>query len=331
MVPERYATEVERRAGTLTEEVWSGKLLIHNILCPVDFSEFSQRAFRYAAAIARHFQAHLFVQHTVPVSTALFLEGADLGMIRHSLEASSHEAKREIQTLVQEAGVEPSKSTVMVNEGDVRERIQDTITEQKIDLLVMGTHGRKGFNRLMLGSVAEHVVHEVICPVLVISRPETEFVRLEEREPVCLQTILAATDFSRNSDRALTHALRWAAEWSAKVTLFHSVETAAPGMKGLIDLLPEYNPFFEKQVAEAWEKIRTQVPEAAQRRCEVAFEVCQGNAREQILQFAAERKPDLIVMGSRGLGRSSLAWGSTISGVVRDGRFPVLAIRHLVD
>ena len=102
-------------------------------------------------------------------------------------------------------------------------------------------------------------------------------------------------------------------------------------MKGLIDLLPEYNPYFEKQVAEAWEKIRTQVPEAAQRRCEVAFEVCQGNAREQILQFAAERKPDLIVMGSRGLGRSSLAWGSTISGVVRDGRFPVLAIRHLVD
>lgn len=331
MAPRNLATETERRVAVPTEEVWSGKLRIRNILCPVDFSEFSRRAFRYAAAIAEHFGAHLCVQHTVHVSPILYLEGADLSLARNSLEASMREADREIQHLLREAGIRASEATVLVNEGDIRDRIQQTIAEQKVDLLVMGTHGRKGFNRLMLGSVAEHVVHEVLCPVLVVCRPEAEFVQLEEGEPVRLKTILVATDFSRNSDRALTHALRWATEWSSQIILFHAVETTPPSMKGLVDLFPEYNPYFEKQVAEAWEKIRMQVPEAVQRRCEVAFEVCQGNAREQLLKFAEKKKPDLIVMGARGLGRSSLAWGSTISGVVRDGRYPVLAIRHLMD
>ncbi|MBI4463609.1 MAG: universal stress protein [Acidobacteria bacterium] len=324
-------TENEHRTFATAEEVWSGKLHIHNILCPVDFSEFSRRAFQYAAAIAEHFQARLIVQHTVHISPVLFLEGADLTMVRSSLEASRTEANREIRHLIQETGIGTENAIVVVNEGDIRDHIQETISEQNIDLLVMGTHGRKGFNRLMLGSVAEHVVHEAVCPVLVVCRPETEFIQLEEREPVRLKTILAATDFSRNSDRALTHALRWATEWSSRVILFHAVETTPPTMKSMVDLFPEYNPYFERQVAEAWEKIRTQIPEAAQRHCEVTFEVRQGNAREQLLKFAAERKPDLMVMGARGLGRSSLAWGSTISGVVRDGRYPVLAIRHLMD
>jgi nucleotide-binding universal stress UspA family protein len=63
----------------------------------------------------------------------------------------------------------------------------------------------------------------------------------------------------------------------------------------------------------------------------LTYEVRQGNPREQILQYAQEVRPDLIVMGSRGSGRSNVVWGSTISGIVRDGRFPVLSVRHLRD
>ena len=84
-------------------------------------------------------------------------------------------------------------------------------------------------------------------------------------------------------------------------------------------------------MAEAWEKIHTVIPPTALSRCEVSYEVRQGNARAEILQYAAEKKPDLIVMGARGMGRSDVVWGSTISGVVRDGRFPVLSVRHLLD
>lgn len=317
--------------AAVPEDPWISRLQINNILCPVDFSEFSRRAFRYAVAIARHFQARVFLQHTVHISPALFLEGVDPTFVQSALQASLRQANVDTRRLVEEAGVPMSEVSLLVNEGDAHERILRTIGEQKIDLLVMGTHGRKGFNRLMLGSVAERVIHEVVCPVLVVCRPQTEFVALENTEPVHLKTILLATDFSRNSDRALTYALRWASEWSGNAILFHAVETPPPAMKGIVDLFPEYNPYFEKQVSEAWEKIRTQIPEAAQRTCPVTYEVRQGSAKEEILKIAAEKKPDLLVMGARGLGRSALTWGSTISGVVRDGRFPVLAIRHLRD
>ena len=194
----------------------------------------------------------------------------------------------------------------------------------------MGTHGRKGFNRLALGSVAERIVHEAKCPVLVICRPHRDFVAPEELEPVNLKTILLATDFSPNSGLALAQALRWAAEWSGKLVLFHAVEEIPPETQGRVDLFPEYNPYFEKQLVEAWETIQKQVPPETKTKCEISFEVCHGDAKERILQMAEEKSADLIVMGSRGLGRAGAVWGSTISAVMRDGRFPILAVPHAV-
>ena len=327
--PERFQPETS--VQTLPEESWTARLVVKNILCPVDFSVFSLRAFRYAIGIARHFQARLFVQHTQSMGVALALEEMNTGAARQALGFSRQEAEQRLRHLIAESLADPSEISVLVNEGDVRDCILQTVTEQKIDLVVMGTHGHKGFNRLVMGSVAEHIVHEAICPVLVVCRPETGFVTSEDTEPVHLKTILAATDFSPNSGRALIHALRWASEWNGKVILLHVVEEAPPRMRGLVDLLPEFNPYFDKEVAEVWEKIQRVIPPEALKRCEVSYEVRQGNPKAQILRFAAEKKPDLIVMGARGLGASNVVWGSTISEVVRDGRFPVLAVRHLVD
>lgn len=330
MTPKQFFRDPAVATVPLQEVPRFGKLLVRNVLCPLDFSEFSRRAFQYAAGIARHFQARLFLEHTVHIPAAMFLEGEALS-VQETFEASRYQAGTEIQRLVQQVQGELPEVSVLIQEGDVRDRILQTIAEQKIDLVVMGTHGRRGFNRLVLGSVAEHIVHEAICPVLVVSRPRSDFVSLQEAEPVHLKSVLLATDFSPNSDRALSYALRWASEWSGKVTLFHAVEEAPSSMQGLVDLFPEYNPYFERQIAEAWAKIHRVIPAAVHPRCEVAWEVRQGNPKEQILQFAEEQSPDLIVMGSRGFGRNSVAWGSTISGVVRDGRFPVLAVRHLVN
>jgi nucleotide-binding universal stress UspA family protein len=321
----------QSETSVLPEESWTSRLVLKNILCPVDFSEFSLQAFRFAVGIARHFQARLIVQHTIHIPTSTLPEGPEVIKPREMLELSRRRAEQDLHRLIAESGAEGTEIYVKVNEGDVKDRIVQTVGAQNIDLVVMGTHGRKGVSRLVLGSVAEHIVHEAVCPVLVVSHPETGFVKLEDTEPVHLKTILAATDFSPDSARALTHALRWASEWNGKVVLFHAVETPPPRMHGMIDLLPEFNPYFDKEVAEAWERIHQVIPEAARNRCELTYEVRQGNPREQILQYAQEMRPDLIVMGSRGSGRSSVVWGSTISGVARDGRFPVLSLRHLTD
>jgi nucleotide-binding universal stress UspA family protein len=193
----------------------------------------------------------------------------------------------------------------------------------------MGTHGHKGFSRLVLGSVTEGLIHQSVCPVLVVSRPKEDIAPLEQG--VRIRTILLATDFSHHSDRALTYALKWGWEWNAKVVLFHAVEEPAKAMQGLTDLFPEYNPYFERQVARAWERIQRLVPKTAPERREVVYEIRHGNAREEILRVAEEKHADLIITGARGTGQSGAPWGSVSSAVVRDGRFPVLVVRELTS
>ncbi|MBI1956762.1 MAG: universal stress protein [Acidobacteria bacterium] len=318
----------EPAAEPLLEESHSARPRIKNILCPVGFSEFSQRAFRYATSIARHFGARLFVQHTVRRSLIDDTLGA-----RDSLHAELQKAGIQMKQLLATARDEQlviPPIVRVVSEGDIRQRIFESIHQHEIDLLVMGTHGRKGLDRLVHGSLTERIVHEVVCPVFVVSHPERDFITPEEIEPVSLKTILLPIDFSPASNRALTYGLHWATEWSGNLILFHAVEKSTPAMKGIVDLFPEDNPYFEKDLVEAWEKIRAQVSRKLPQSCVVTYEVRHGNAKEQILQVAAEKKPDLIVMGARGLDKSAGAWGSTISGVVRDGRFAVLGVRELV-
>ena len=311
----------------LTDGVHSGRLLVRNILCPVGFSQFSQRAFDYACGIARHFGARLFLQHTVQAS---LLESA-VGN-PESIHIRRQRAEMDLRRMIAKAWDEQLEHPQVfpeVKEGDIRDRIRESMEQHEIDLLVMGTHGRKGLDRLVHGSLTESIVHEVLCPVLVVSHPQRDFIAPEEPEPVHLRTFLVPTDFSPASDRALTYALRWAAEWSGKVIFFHAVERTSPARKGLAEMSSEDAPRREKEFAEAWERIQAKVSEAAPAQCEVSYEVRHGNAKEQILKIAAEKNPDLIVMGAHGLGRSAVAWGSTISEVVRDGRFPVLGVREL--
>jgi nucleotide-binding universal stress UspA family protein len=243
------------------------------------------------------------------------------------IEIQLQAAREEVRRMMISRGIDTSEATVLLNEGFVSQRILETISKEGIDLLVMGTHGHRGFNRLVLGSVTESIIHQAACPVLAVSRPQKDFVQRDQGER--LRTILLATDFSLHSDRALAYALKWGCEWASKVVILHTVEETAPAMRGLVDLFPEYNPLFERQVAAAWEKIRDLVPEAAQPWSQVVYEVRHGNPKEEILRVAQEQGADLVITGARGAGRSGAPWGSVSSAIVRNGRFPVLVVRDL--
>ena len=303
------------------------RLKIATILCPVDFSEFSQGAFRFALALARHFGSRLLVQHTVQPPMHLFPEeqAVNMSAVQQYFQDQLEGSREEIHRMLISNGVEPHEATVVLNQGEVRNHILETIAKEQVDLLVMGTHGGKGFNRLTLGLVADGMTHQTACPMLVIGQPRAGFAAPGEQVTARLKTILLATDFSAHSDRALTYALQWGREWNAKVIVLHAVPELPPAMKGIVDLLREYNPYFERQVTDARENIRRLIPEAVQQRCEVAYEVRHGNPKEEILRVAEEKGADLIVMGTRG-GGSTLPWGSVSSAVVPNGRFPVLVV-----
>jgi nucleotide-binding universal stress UspA family protein len=292
----------------------------------VDFSEFSHRAFRYAVSLARHFGSRLFIQHTVEPPQYLLLEGVGPGVVKDSPEKQLHTSREAIRRMLISNKVDSSEVTVLLNQGNIAVRILETIVEEPIALVVMGTHGRKGFNRFMLGSVTEGIIHQAACPVLVISQPEKE-IAVPGMEEFRLRTILLATDFSGHSDQAVTYAIKWGCEWSSRVVIHHTVQETPSSMRGIVDLFPEFNPYFERQLARAWKEIRHLVPEQAQQRCEVACDVRHGNPKEEILRVADEKSADLIIMGARGTDGSTLPWGSVSSAVVRDGRFPVLVVR----
>ena len=329
MQPHSYFEESRNLAESRPVEQWSERLVIRNLLCAVDFTEYSYQAFRYASEIARHFGSHLYVQHIVAVPPETSWSADPSGLAKERLRGARRIAEDELRRLQTEEDLGDLNITYMLNDGVVRSQILETVAQNKIDLLVLGTHARKGVKRLFEGSLAERLVHEAVCPVLVVSRPQTDGRDLLEPRSLRLRTILLATDFSRNSDRALTYALRWAAEWSGRVILLHTVETGSKAVQPFTDLLPESDATLETRVRNAWEKLRMLVPDPSHTHCQMEYEVRDGDAGEQILDCAAEKKADLIVMGVRGLGRSSFTWGSTLSDVVRDSRFPVLALRHL--
>jgi nucleotide-binding universal stress UspA family protein len=329
MLQHGYSQEKQIVAEPRAVAQWSEKLAIRNLLCAVDFTDYSLQAFRYATEIARHFCAHLFIQHIVAVPPEATWSDDPSGLAKERLRGSRRMAEEELRRLQMEADLGDLGVTYMLHDGVVRSQILLTVTQKKIDLLVLGTHARKGVKRLFEGSLAERLVHEAVCPVMVVSRPRKDANGLAEPGSLRLQTLLLATDFSRNSDRALTYALRWAAEWSGRVILLHTVETGSKAVQPFYDLLPESDASLETRIREAWDKLRILVPDPARIHCELEYAVRDGDAGEQILDCAAEKQADLIVMGARGLGRASSTWGSTLSEVVRDGRFPVLALRHL--
>jgi len=310
----------------------TGSLQIRNILCPVDFSEFSSVAFRYANVLAYHFGARIFLHHTLQTPQNLLLGTMDATVVQGAFDAERLNQKDKLASMMELAGAEHQEIVPLTNEGEPITNILEIIKAQNIDLVVMGTHGHKGFNRLVLGSVTEQVIHEATCPVLVVSKTGLRkggFITPSSLEPLPLRTILLATDFSAASDRAVTYALRWASEWQGKVVVFHAVEAVPSITQGRVDLFPEYNPSFEQQIARAWEKVRYLVPETAGKTCEVAYEIRHGHPKEEILRVAEEKSADLIVMGARGFGKGSHAWGSNSSAVVRAGSFPVLVVRQL--
>ncbi|MBI2819100.1 MAG: universal stress protein [Acidobacteria bacterium] len=311
------------------ESDWGGNLRLRRVLCPVDLSEVSERALRLAARIASHYDARLFVQHTFPQ-----IDGRETRRVGDSLPVEELPAELqfkelEVRQLVERAGADRCHLSLIMNDGAPRERILETISAKAIDLMVIGTQGRRGLQRLVQGSLTERVIHQASCPSLVINRRGALAAPHRKFDPLHLKTILVATDFSSNSMRLIIYALRWAWGPSSRVILLHSVETAPPALGKLSDLLPEYGADVEQRLREASGRMRALIPFPNRLPYQIDFEVRDGDPKEQILRVARENRADLIIMGARILANPAAVWGSTIAGVLRHGRYPVLAVRHL--
>jgi len=291
-------------------------LKIERILCPTDFSDFSQRAYDYALSLARHYNAELYLLHVVRPVIIGYPEYAIPDTVNEfygELREHAEEQLREFAKVHAEGGLH---AKVIVEEGVVTESILDFAGENSIDMIVMGTHGRKGFQRLTLGSVTERVLRRAGCPVLVVRRPAHDFVAPGSgAEPVHLHKILFCSDFSECSERALQYALSLATEYKSELSLLHVLEHLPSPQ----DREPETN--------NALRRLDESIPEEARSCCKIKPIVSVGKPYEEIIKFAELNQTDLVIVGVRGRNALDLAlFGSTTQRVIQLGPCPVLAI-----
>ncbi len=312
-----------------TEGVAKPAVEIREILTPIDFSEGSRNALRYAQALAGGSDASLVLAHVVDFGD-LNHAAMRLGpVVGEKLEESVvAEAGEQLKTLVQEELEPETKRSHYVHAGKTVDLIEEVARASEADLMVVSTHSDRVVRHALLGSTAEKLVRHAPCPVLVVRDKEHEFVEDKEgADPrsFSLKKILAPTDFSEESLKALRYALTLGKPFNAEVDLLHVVNTGCFGAGyAAVDL-----PAITEQVVEGSEE---SLKELAEREIgsadNVIREVRVGPTAQTIAEVAREREMDLIVVSTHGnTGLKRMLLGSNAENIVRHAPCPVLVVR----
>ncbi len=294
--------------------------MVTNILCSLDRSETSRRAFECAVLLARVWRAKLSAVEVLEVPIPPMPPGPWEGFVLTDQIRRAY--LDELTRAVQPAKALGIDVPCTVREGRVVHEILAEASRLHADLLVMGTHGRGGFERFVLGSVAEKVLRLASCPVLVVPpRPHP----IDPARP--FQSIMCAVDFSASSIDAVAYAASLARETSAKITLVHVVEW--PFGEGRdAEVPPEIAQLRRSHEDEGRRRLQEVLVQHGLAKNAVETVVTTGKAWRDILRVAQESAPDLIVMGIHGRGAMDLALlGSTTHHVIRQAPCPVLTVR----
>ncbi len=292
-------------------------LEIKLILCPVDFSEFSIRAYHHALSLAAHYQAKVVVQNIVEIWRYPYADYvASQGDYQEFCRALREGGEEKLREFVKQHPHDDVQPELAVHEGVAADCILSFVKARKPDLIVMGTHGRRGFDRMVLGSVADRVMRRAPCPVLTICKAPMESTAGEERHHEHhLNRILYCTDFSENSEPALNYAISATEEYDAELTLLHVLEDVRSPART------------QEAIAIATAKLDKLIPAEKRKKLKVKTAVRIGKPYQQIIQFALEGKTDMVAMGVSGRGALDRAvFGSTTYRVIQLGPCPVLAV-----
>jgi len=284
---------------------------IKKILCPVDFFPASDAAVNYAAGLAANYDAEIHLLHVItPIAAGAFEYAYDTTEMMKSLEEASAQEMDELAAKVKIAGVVVAKE---LRVGDIYLEIKAAVEDIKPDLIVMGTHGRRGVERWFMGSTTEKLLRHSPVPLVTISAAgEKSFAAPRFRR------ILVTTDFSDGTADALAYAFSVAQENESEITLLHVVHDISVDMSG------RYQDSLLNGVRRQLEDM---IPAEARNWCNVLTRVETGVPYRIIQRILEDQKVDLLVMNIHGKGMLDRALlGSTAERVVRAASCPVMSI-----
>jgi universal stress protein A len=196
---------------------------LKSILCPIDFSDFSAAAYQYALSQAEYYNARILALHVVELWKYPFADyaGQEANYAKFS---SALNVGGEVQLFVKQYSAGGLQPDIVTHQGSAPNCILSFAQRENIEVIVMGTHGRRGFDRMLFGSTTDRVIRKASCPVLVVSVDSHKTLATGPDGRHRLSSILYCTDFSNNSERARGYAVSLAAEYSAQLILLHVAE-----------------------------------------------------------------------------------------------------------
>ncbi len=298
-----------------------------HILVATDFSKPSRRALCDALVLAAEHHAQLTLIHVLhPDRKYGALENPP------ELDLDRRAAEKEIQALATEFAPEHPIDATVVRHGPVAAQVAAVIEEKAIDLLVIGTRGRGGLQKLALGSVAEELLRVAACPVMTIG-PKADIATVTNGPG--FHRILFATDFGKGSAKALPLALALARGQQAKLIMLHMISPMPATSASLSAYAPagaaadELQEWEESSHKRAIQELRQCLPKETGLEQEVEFVVGTDFLPEGVLTASAKFKVDLIVMGANRTASAKAAahipW-SAVHEVVRFAPCPVLTV-----
>lgn len=296
-------------------------LNIRNILFPTDHSACAERAFRHAGFLSERHGAELHALRVTPVPAPL----ADAPLadprsegLKYFQEEVAERLHRKWEDEAAESGL-PEKTalvTEQVKAPSVPEAILTYAEEQDVDLIVMGTHGRRGLRRFMLGSVAEEVVRHAPCDVLTVRG---------ERPPE-IERLLVSIDLSTHARELIQHALDLSTVCGATLDVLHVIEPAPPSLLALEELVAD--DFASRVRASARKRLEEMLDELVQPGMQSEVHLHDGRPAPTIAAVAEAQESDLIMMATRGHSvLDHVLLGSVTERVMRAAPCPVWTMR----
>lgn len=286
----------------------TSEILFNSILLATDFSKPAHQALRVAMSVGHAFHAKLLLVHaTVPM-----VFDVESGPIPEDvLTANLDSDKKEMEHLIaDEAGLREMQPTQIVSFGEVVELVNTACHDHKIDLVVIGSHGASGFERLALGSVAESVLHRSTCPVMIVG-PKCSLVEHPFR------SILFSTDLTSTGLRAAQYAAGLAERFHSRLTMLHVAH------RGGVDAATA-------AAEKAHRELEQLLPQDISQYCKTELLIATGKPADEILATSKSIAASLIVVGLKDRPLADHATWSTFSHVIREANCPVLGVKsHL--
>jgi nucleotide-binding universal stress UspA family protein/enoyl-CoA hydratase/carnithine racemase len=286
------------------------------ILVPIDFSPSSDCALALASELAPPFDAEVHLLNVRTVVDDPVVSPDDLHEVERILAISDAEAQQKLEASATGIGA-PAHCHIKRGVAPAA-AILDAISEHHIDLVIMGTQGRRGLRGMLMGSVAKEVIHRSPVPVLT-TRAETDRTFPPKR-------LLVAYDSSEDSLQAVLLAAEWASRLSSEVTLLHVMEPITyPDFYAHYTLREDHMKRISENCQDALSRV------GAEYLSTVAHEtaVIHARAADGIVEFASNGEFDLVVLATRGLsGIARAVFGSVADRVTQLSEVPVLTVRE---